>query len=208
MNLIDPDGMEAGDYYREDSSYIGTDGSIDGKKYVIKNSDVEAAQNILSTGSYYMLSNFSIPLPNGSSISAIADGYQEFIDNYDEMNDEFQTAIWEGYNKTEIRIKCKPAIYDGSSNSVGGKIDHGDIADYSNMYKTTGYGALFTVHSHGMASCWVQVPTPGDFIFVSSGYSSSTIHMQISERTNKVNFFNSKDHYASFPLDKFFSFGR
>ena len=143
--MVDPNGMEIGDYYAMNSEgiweKIGSDGTLDGKVYIVLSKE---AQEKVKKGDFNLDKNESFELPSYKARNEMCD-FLETSDANDDLR-EYGGQIWEDENNPNnqtIRRALAGDKWEGKSFASCDPADDGNAG-----FDFVGKQLLTNFHSH------------------------------------------------------------
>jgi len=226
VNLIDPSGMAAGEYYNSSGNKIGDDGINDQKKYVTTSTVINNnTSNGVTNWSNVQQNTSTVLVPEGAVITSMQNEVQANAKPNNEVGGEV-------YNTPtgEVNVNALPGA-EGQLSTSGQASVSVNTSNYASIPPAaTVPGATFSFswHSHPSGTLterpkvspnvirftetivtvyWEQTPSPLD----RDNFSSNRPNMVIalgsqSNGGQQVYFYNNSGIVASLPLSTFWSF--
>ncbi len=172
VRLVDPDGMEIGDYFSLNGKYLGCDGIDDGNVYVV--TDRNAISYSYNSEKY--VGFFTINQENSDEIHRIPSSTTDradLISKLENFDSQHPNAEWGGlYGDVQEPDSPHCGTEQGEWGEKGKDVDPctEGMKDYKQVteYSYNGFEVFFDFHSHGSGGCpiiktkWIQPPSPKD----------------------------------------------
>ena len=202
VKLVDPNGMEYGNFVDENGSFLGTDGKNDGIVYAVAD---EAEQEMIRENNTKGINtdvskvNSAMILPNAENRSLLVEMSQSCDNDYPNTENG---GIW-GYNlrpesMNQEELRWANQGYTGNPDIIGQSlsIDYNSVDD--SWFKKMGF---FHFHPSGN---WVQEPSQADYEnAVTEGYRVYGTSFVFGNDNYVVYMYNSKGYKMQMSFDNF-----